>query len=77
MKIVVFGDQGRVGVPDGDQVVDLNRADAGLPARLDQIRSRSPWPNTAWTSIVVGAVNDVVESTSPRIGTLRNRMVAA
>ena len=35
MKIVVFGDEGRVGVLDGDHVVDLNRADAAIPARLD------------------------------------------
>ncbi len=34
MKIVVFGHDQRVGVLDGDRVVDLNRADALLPADL-------------------------------------------
>src|SRR4051812_33247585 len=35
MKIVLFGDENRVGALDGDRVVDLNRADAKIPARLD------------------------------------------
>jgi 2-keto-4-pentenoate hydratase/2-oxohepta-3-ene-1,7-dioic acid hydratase in catechol pathway len=35
VKIVVFGDEGRVGALDGDHVVDLNRGDAAIPARLD------------------------------------------
>src|SRR5262245_52190055 len=35
VKIVVFGDEGRVGALAGDHVVDLNRADAAIPPRLD------------------------------------------
>jgi 2-keto-4-pentenoate hydratase/2-oxohepta-3-ene-1,7-dioic acid hydratase in catechol pathway len=35
MKIVVFGPEKRVGALAGDTIVDLNRADAGLPARLE------------------------------------------
>lgn len=34
MKIVVFGDEQRLGVLNGDQVIDLNRADARIPATL-------------------------------------------
>lgn len=34
MKIVVFGHDERVGVLDGDRVVDLNRADDALPSDL-------------------------------------------
>jgi acylpyruvate hydrolase len=36
MKIVVFGEQARVGALVGDRVLDLQRADAGLPASLRQ-----------------------------------------
>ena len=35
MKIVVFGPGRRVGALREDKVIDLNRADSGLPARLD------------------------------------------
>ena len=35
MKIVTFGNENRVGAMDGDRVVDLNRVDAKIPARLD------------------------------------------
>ncbi len=35
MKIVVFGPDRRVGALREDKVIDLNRADSGLPARLD------------------------------------------
>ncbi|MCD6075139.1 MAG: hypothetical protein K0Q70_2022, partial [Rhodospirillales bacterium] len=35
MKIVIFGDENRVGALDGDRVVDLNRVDSKIPARLD------------------------------------------
>lgn len=34
MKIVVFGPESRVGVWQGDEVIDLNRADPELPANL-------------------------------------------
>jgi 2-keto-4-pentenoate hydratase/2-oxohepta-3-ene-1,7-dioic acid hydratase in catechol pathway len=36
MKIVVFGDQGRVGVLAGDRVLDLARCNPALPAGLRQ-----------------------------------------
>ena len=36
MKIVVFGDQARVGALVGDQILDLQRAEPGLPANLRQ-----------------------------------------
>ncbi len=36
MKIVVFGDQARVGALVGDRIIDLQRADSGLPASLRQ-----------------------------------------
>jgi 2-keto-4-pentenoate hydratase/2-oxohepta-3-ene-1,7-dioic acid hydratase in catechol pathway len=36
MKIVVFGPQRRVGALAEDRVTDINRADASLPARLDE-----------------------------------------
>ncbi|MFM9971125.1 MAG: fumarylacetoacetate hydrolase family protein [Burkholderiales bacterium] len=35
MKIVVFGNDKRVGVLDGERIVDLNKANASLPTRLD------------------------------------------
>lgn len=35
MKIVLFGDDNRVGALDGDRIVDLNRVDAKIPVRLD------------------------------------------
>ena len=35
MKIVVFGPEKRLGVLSGDRIIDLNRANAGLPSRLD------------------------------------------
>jgi 2-keto-4-pentenoate hydratase/2-oxohepta-3-ene-1,7-dioic acid hydratase in catechol pathway len=35
MKFVVFGTDRRVGVIEGDRIVDLNRADSRLPSRLD------------------------------------------
>ncbi len=35
MKIVLFGDDNRVGALDGDRIIDLNRVDAKIPARLD------------------------------------------
>jgi 2-keto-4-pentenoate hydratase/2-oxohepta-3-ene-1,7-dioic acid hydratase in catechol pathway len=35
MKFVVFGTDRRVGVIEADHIVDLNRADSRLPARLD------------------------------------------
>ena len=35
MKIVVFGPERRVGIWEGDQIIDLNRADAQLPANLE------------------------------------------
>ncbi len=35
MKIVLFGDDNRVGALDGDRIIDLNRADTKIPARLD------------------------------------------
>jgi 2-keto-4-pentenoate hydratase/2-oxohepta-3-ene-1,7-dioic acid hydratase in catechol pathway len=36
MKIVVFGDQARVGAWVGDRVLDLNRSNSALPASLRQ-----------------------------------------
>jgi 2-keto-4-pentenoate hydratase/2-oxohepta-3-ene-1,7-dioic acid hydratase in catechol pathway len=36
MKIVVHGDSRRTGALVGDRVIDLNNADSGLPARLDE-----------------------------------------
>jgi len=36
MKIVVFGDQARLGVLVGDRVLDLQRAEPGLPGSLRQ-----------------------------------------
>lgn len=35
MKIVVFGNDHRVGVLAGDNIIDLNKANAALPSRLD------------------------------------------
>lgn len=35
MKFVVFGTEARVGVLEGDKIIDLNRADSRLPSRLD------------------------------------------
>src|SRR5712692_9926415 len=35
MRIVVFGDDRRTGAWAGDQVIDLNRGDASLPANLE------------------------------------------
>ena len=35
MKIVVFGDQQRVGALLEDKIVDLNKANAALPASLE------------------------------------------
>ncbi|MSQ51244.1 MAG: fumarylacetoacetate hydrolase family protein [Betaproteobacteria bacterium] len=35
MKIVVFGDDRRVGALEGDRIIDLNKANAALPSRLD------------------------------------------
>jgi len=35
MKIVMFGPDRRVGVLDGARVIDLNKADSKIPARLD------------------------------------------
>jgi 2-keto-4-pentenoate hydratase/2-oxohepta-3-ene-1,7-dioic acid hydratase in catechol pathway len=35
MKIVVFGPERRVGALDGDRVIDLNKVNAQIPARLD------------------------------------------
>jgi 2-keto-4-pentenoate hydratase/2-oxohepta-3-ene-1,7-dioic acid hydratase in catechol pathway len=37
MKIVVFGDARRVGALRDEHIVDLNRADAQLPSRLDEL----------------------------------------
>jgi 2-keto-4-pentenoate hydratase/2-oxohepta-3-ene-1,7-dioic acid hydratase in catechol pathway len=35
MKIVIFGPERRVGALDGERVIDLNKADPRIPARLD------------------------------------------
>ena len=42
MKIVVFGDQRRIGALDGDRVVDLNRANAQIPATLEAFIAAGP-----------------------------------
>ena len=35
MKIVVFGNDNRVGALDGDRIIDLNKSNLALPSRLD------------------------------------------
>jgi 2-keto-4-pentenoate hydratase/2-oxohepta-3-ene-1,7-dioic acid hydratase in catechol pathway len=42
MKIVVFGDGRRTGALAGNQVIDLNRADSGLPAALLEFIEAGP-----------------------------------
>jgi len=42
MKIVVFGDDRRVGALVGEQVIDLNRADPGLPVGLAELIAAGP-----------------------------------
>lgn len=42
MKIVVFGNERRVGVLAGEQVIDLNRTDPSLPANLEAFISAGP-----------------------------------
>jgi len=42
MRIVVFGDERRVGAWIGDQIVDLNRADPVIPAGLEAFISAGP-----------------------------------
>jgi 2-keto-4-pentenoate hydratase/2-oxohepta-3-ene-1,7-dioic acid hydratase in catechol pathway len=42
VRIVVFGPERRVGVWEGDQVIDLSRADAKLPAALDAFIAAGP-----------------------------------
>jgi 2-keto-4-pentenoate hydratase/2-oxohepta-3-ene-1,7-dioic acid hydratase in catechol pathway len=42
MKIVVFGDQARVGAWVGDRVLDLQRANSALPASLRQLIEAGP-----------------------------------
>jgi 2-keto-4-pentenoate hydratase/2-oxohepta-3-ene-1,7-dioic acid hydratase in catechol pathway len=48
MKIVVFGPEKRVGALAGERVIDLNRANAGLPSRLlNFIEAGTPALDTA------------------------------
>ncbi|HZP96378.1 MAG TPA: fumarylacetoacetate hydrolase family protein [Candidatus Limnocylindria bacterium] len=42
MRVVVFGPERRVGVWEGDRIVDLNRADPRLPSRLAELIARGP-----------------------------------
>jgi 2-keto-4-pentenoate hydratase/2-oxohepta-3-ene-1,7-dioic acid hydratase in catechol pathway len=42
MKIVVFGDQARVGAWVGDRILDLQRSNAALPANLRQFIEAGP-----------------------------------
>jgi 2-keto-4-pentenoate hydratase/2-oxohepta-3-ene-1,7-dioic acid hydratase in catechol pathway len=42
MRIVVYGDEQRVGAWVGDQIVDLNRADSTLPANLGALIAAGP-----------------------------------
>jgi 2-keto-4-pentenoate hydratase/2-oxohepta-3-ene-1,7-dioic acid hydratase in catechol pathway len=42
MKIVVFGDYKRVGALQGEHIIDLNKANAALPAHLDAFIAAGP-----------------------------------
>jgi len=42
MRIVVFGDERRVGAWAGERIVDLNRADPAIPASLEAFISAGP-----------------------------------
>jgi 2-keto-4-pentenoate hydratase/2-oxohepta-3-ene-1,7-dioic acid hydratase in catechol pathway len=70
MKFVVFGPEKRVGALVGDRVIDLNRAIAGLPARLlNFIEAGKPALEDARRVIeqfasASGAENEVVHSLS-------------
>ena len=71
MRIVVFGDQRRVGAWDGDLVIDLNRADSALPSDLAAFIAAGPKAidaaRTAIERTARGAAGDGVVQTRDRV----------
>jgi acylpyruvate hydrolase len=70
MKIVVFGDgERRVGALAGERVVDLQRADPNIPARLDEFIAAGP-------SALEAAQRAVERSDAPSFGVGEVRLCA-
>ena len=55
MKIVVFGNDKRVGVLAGDNIIDLNKANASLPANLEAFIAAGPQAIEAAQSAIAKA----------------------
>ena len=58
MRIVVFGDERRVGAWEGDRIVDLNRADHALPSDLEAFIAAGPKALEAARNAIERATGD-------------------
>jgi len=58
MRIVVFGDERRVGAWEGDRIVDLSRADSSLPSGLEAFIAAGPKALDAARTAIERATGD-------------------
>ncbi|MSQ53480.1 MAG: FAA hydrolase family protein [Betaproteobacteria bacterium] len=64
MKIVVFGPDRRVGALQGNKVIDLNRADSGIPANLTAMIAAGKPALDAAKKAIANASGDAVQDAS-------------